>query len=203
MNIKLEEAKRDPEIRKLTNDYANKIADAEQFWSYTSSENDVSSAFMEYKKMVHEAEDDLDYGKRMFYCNNSLTNEKFYKDIPNSSVVHKMLKILNDNPNGLPMKDCNELIKPDSQAKSIGCAFGDSWIMTEYKYNWIETKRVEVSPNIPYREIRYVITDEGKKALDAFERYGHVPEVDYDKFIKKSKSDFNNSDFEDIYTSSN
>lgn len=72
--------------------------------------------------------------------------------------------------------------------------FGDFWIMLLYKYNWIKTKRIPVSNNVPYREVRYVVTEEGKKALGAFERFGHVPDVDYNKYMT-------DKDFEEIYNS--
>ena len=95
------------------------------------------------------------------------------------------------------MEEANILVKPDTIAKGKGCMFGDFWIMLLYKYNWIKTKRVPVSNNVPYREVRYIVTEEGKEALDAFERFGHVPDVDYDSYMKSSN--LLDSDFEEIY----
>ena len=195
---KLLEAKRDPRVTKLHNEYAEKIASAEQLYDYTKCGNDAVGAYKEYERQIHAAEDFLDNGKRELYSDFSLTNEKYYKNIPTSEVAHKILKVLDEHePEGLSMEEANILVKPDTIAKGKGCMFGDFWIMLLYKYNWIKTKRVPVSNNVPYREVRYIVTDEGKKALDAFERFRHVPDVDYDNYMKSSS--LLDSDFEEIY----
>ena len=197
---KLIEAKRDPRVTKLHNEYAEKIASAEQLYDYTKCGNDTVGAYKEYERQIHAAEDFLDNGKRELYGTFNKTSEKQYRELATSEVAYKILKVLNEHePDGLPMEAANVLAKPDTTAKGKGCLFGNIWIMLLYNYNWIKTKRVPISNNVPYREVRYVITEEGKKALDAFERFGHVPDVDYDSYMKTSS--MSDKDFEDIYNS--